>query len=118
VKRVLIIEDDPDLRDALVRLLQSEGYLVSQARDGWDGLSQAEAHLPHLILLDLFMPRMTGWEFLAAQRKQDALADIPVIVLSTFPLKVGDLLEGIAARFAKPFDVMDLLGAVEQHARA
>lgn len=118
MKRVLIIEDDPDVREVLLDVLSNEGYAVSQAQDGWEGLDQAEAHRPNLILLDLLMPRMNGWEFRAAQRKNAAVAAIPVIVISAAPADPGGMLSGVAARFEKPFDLAALMEAVKAHASA
>jgi CheY-like chemotaxis protein len=117
VKRVLIIEDDPSLREVIAELLEDVGYEVAQARNGLEGLDEASHHRPDLILLDLMMPAMNGWQFRAAQKEDAALATIPVIVMSAFEPEEGDeALEDVAARFPKPFDVMALLEGVRRHA--
>jgi CheY-like chemotaxis protein len=117
MKRVLIIEDDPAIRESLAELLQEVGYGVSEARNGAEGLRQAAEERPDLILLDLMMPAMNGWEFRAAQREDASLVDIPVIVISAFsPSQSAEGLGEVAAHFSKPLDVMALLEAVRRSA--
>lgn len=82
---VLIIDDDPDIRDALRQVLEDEGYHVAVACDGQDALRQlAHNAPPTAILLDLCMPVMDGWEFRKHQLKDPLLAAIPLIVMSAF----------------------------------
>src|SRR4051812_7004066 len=83
---ILVVEDDPDIRDAIRSVLEDEGYKVNTAvngRDGLDALSKMPP--PCLILLDMMMPVMSGYEFLAHLRRQEHLAPIPVIVVSAWP---------------------------------
>jgi CheY-like chemotaxis protein len=81
---VLIVEDDPDIRDTIAQILQEEGYDVAAASNGKEALDKLESGpVPKLILLDLMMPVMDGWLFRAEQQKRDrSIADIPVVVLS------------------------------------
>jgi CheY-like chemotaxis protein len=82
---VLIVEDDDGAREALSDCLAMEGFSVASARNGKEALDYLHrSALPKLILLDLFMPVMTGWEFRAAQKKDAAIADIPVVVVTAF----------------------------------
>src|SRR5512132_4356371 len=82
-KRILIVEDDVDVRDALMQVLEFEGYRVTGASNGEEALAALRAGgRPSLILLDLMMPVMNGSQFRAAQLADRALAAIPVIVLS------------------------------------
>ena len=88
VRRVLIVEDDEALREALSDALQDEGFSVAAAADGLEALDLL--HLPanpnpSVILLDLTMPRMNGWQFRAAQQTDDRISGIPVVVLSAVP---------------------------------
>jgi DNA-binding response OmpR family regulator len=109
--RVLVVEDDPDIRDALAEALESQGYEVDRARDGADALRVARARVPDVILLDLMMPVMNGWAFRAAQRGDRALADIPVIVISAVdPDRLGDL--AVDACICKPFALEELFAAL------
>lgn len=111
---VLVVEDDVDIRELEADALASEGYAVQQAANGLDALQLARVCHPCVVVLDLMMPVMTGWEFRAAQRMDPELAAVPVIVVSA----VGG--EGLAAArtLAKPFELAELLGAVEQVLRA
>jgi CheY-like chemotaxis protein len=81
---VLVVDDDPHIRDFLSQALDDEGYMVSCANDGQHALDQLrlQASQPCIILLDLMMPTMNGWQFRAVQQGDPALAGIPVVVLS------------------------------------
>jgi CheY-like chemotaxis protein len=80
---ILLIEDDADIRDAMVSILESEGYSVSAASHGAEGLAHLQAgNKPCLILLDLMMPVMDGWTFCQERSKTPSLAAIPIVVLS------------------------------------
>ena len=81
--KILLIEDDADLADAIAEVLIMEGYRIVYASDGMAALAMlAEPELPDLILLDLMMPKMTGWEFREAQMRDYRISRIPVVVLS------------------------------------
>ena len=82
-RRILVVEDDRDIRESMAELLESFGYCVSTAEDGVAALDLLEqGSRPHVILLDLMMPRMNGAEFRERQQKRAEHADIPVIVIS------------------------------------
>lgn len=117
MKRVLIVEDDPALRESMAEILTDAGYAVSEAGDGREGLEEAQARPPDLILLDLMMPTMNGWQFRSAQKQVPALARIPVIVMSAWSLgRLESGMEDVAASFPKPFDVSALLDGVRRYA--
>ncbi|HEY6147811.1 MAG TPA: response regulator [Thermoanaerobaculia bacterium] len=81
--RLLVVEDDPDLRDALSDALSASGYDVDCAVNGREALDYLEtAAPPCVVLLDLMMPVMNGWEFRAEQKGNAKLASIPVVVLT------------------------------------
>jgi len=82
VAPVLVVEDDEGVRGAFAALLASEGYRVMEAADGLEALEllRAAETLPCLILLDLMMPRMSGWDFCAVQKRDERLLSIPVVV--------------------------------------
>ncbi|MCZ6590235.1 MAG: response regulator [Alphaproteobacteria bacterium] len=88
--RVLVVEDDETTRTMLRRLLVGEGCLVSEAANGRLALERLEDARPSLILLDLMMPEMNGFEFLAEIRGMEAYADIPVIVITAADLSEQD----------------------------
>jgi CheY-like chemotaxis protein len=89
-RRVLVVEDDEAERMALARLMRDEGFDVILAEDGEQALLVLEHQAtPDLILLDLMMPRVTGWQVLQALERTPRLADIPVIVLTAFAARGG-----------------------------
>ncbi len=85
-KTILVVEDEVDLREALVRALQSAGYAVRQVTNGREGVAAVEQELPDMILLDLLMPEMSGQEMMHAIEELPGGADIPVIVLTNIEL--------------------------------
>jgi CheY-like chemotaxis protein len=113
-KTVLIVEDDETARKALKVLLESEGYLVGTAANGREAVNYLLRNgRPGLILLDLMMPVMSGWEFRKEQKRDSALASIPVVVCSA----AGDLQQEVALLGAsgclqKPIDSERLLEMV------
>jgi CheY-like chemotaxis protein len=112
---VLIVEDDADLREMMAQLLTLEGYAAQTVANGRDALSYLEqGHHPDLILLDLMMPIMDGWEFRRRQRDNPSLAHVPVVVLSALDqARAADL--GGAAFLKKPLDFDRLLELVRQY---
>ena len=116
--RVLIVEDDADLRGALAAVLEVEGYDVVEAAHGGQALEhlRAGAQTFCMILLDLFMPTMNGWAFRAEQMKDPELAAIPVIVVSADASTANKARAlGVADYVTKPIDFERLLGLVERH---
>jgi CheY-like chemotaxis protein len=116
---VMVIEDDPDCREAVCAALEYDDYAVVEAADGSEALRYLESNAPHalpgLILLDLMMPVMNGREFLAAQRSRPALANIPVALLSgEARLAEGASELGVAEHLSKPIDLDALLAAVRR----
>lgn len=116
-RRVMVVDDDREIRDVLRRLLQFEGYEVASAANGREAMaSLRRAGDSCLILLDLMMPVMNGWEFLTEQRQDPELASIPVVVISA----IGNAREKAASLEAadyldKPLDYDELLEAVNRH---
>jgi DNA-binding response OmpR family regulator len=109
VPRILVVDDDRDIRETLAEAMAHAGYLVNAAPDGKVALEQARLNLPNLILLDLMMPVMSGWDFLMARRGVPALASVPVVVVSAaFDREV----DGAAMVLQKPFDLSGLLAIV------
>ena len=110
---VLIIDDELDIRQAVAEVLADEGYQVYSAGDGAEGLVQLRAHHPQIVLLDLMMPGMSGWEFRKRQQSDPDLSTIPVVVLSALGRDGAIEANGY---LQKPFDLDALLDAVRQHA--
>src|SRR4051794_28574938 len=90
-KLILVVDDDPDLRDTLGQILEDEGYSVAAASNGREALAYLrERPAPSLILLDLMMPVMDGWQFRSEQRLDSVLAKIPVLVISASGTGIED----------------------------
>ena len=113
---VLIVEDNAELRHALVVLLETDGYAVAEAGNGLEALRllRTAQVRPCLIVLDMAMPRMDGWDFRAEQDRDEGLRSIPVVVVSADPLATQAGHTG-AAVLLKPIDPEKLLELVERH---
>ncbi len=113
---VLVVDDDPDILEALSEILEAEGFEIRRARNGKEALDRLEPEPPNLILLDLMMPVMDGWEFAQRMRqKPPEVARIPLIVLSAdrnVGSKAADI--GAVGHLAKPFELNDLLDMVRR----
>jgi two-component system, OmpR family, KDP operon response regulator KdpE len=106
--KILIIEDSKDLVSMLRTRLEAQGYQVIAGRDGVEGLQALQAHQPDLVLLDVMMPRMNGWE--ACRRIRD-LSDVPIIMLTALNEELNTIrgLElGADDYITKPFSFMEL----------
>jgi CheY-like chemotaxis protein len=114
---VLIVEDDEDLRDMMAQMLGIEGFQAATAANGREALDYLHAAAkPDVILLDLMMPVMDGWEFRRRQRADPDIAAVPVIVLSAVDPGRADSVEA-AAFLKKPLDFDRLLELVRAHCR-
>jgi CheY-like chemotaxis protein len=110
---VLVIDDDEDVRWALLELLQLLGFVAVGAANGAEGLRLASERSPRLILLDLRMPIMNGWQFLQHRRQSAALASIPVAVVTAEPS--GTLIDpDVQALLAKPIGEDELRSALDR----
>jgi CheY-like chemotaxis protein len=116
---ILVIEDDPDIRETLRQVLEMQGYRVDVAAHGREGLDALARGLrPQLILLDLMMPVMNGWDFLAARRAQgrEETGRIPVVLISAVRNLEGQRELRDYPFVKKPLDLDMLLDAIERHA--
>jgi CheY-like chemotaxis protein len=109
---VLVVDDDPDILDAICDILDAEGYRVSRARHGQEALEQVDSVRPDVILLDLMMPVMDGVAFAQALRQRPLLRDIPIVVISADGNPQRAAAVGAAGYLAKPFDIDALLAQV------
>lgn len=115
----MVVEDESSIRSMLAELLEDAGYSVSEAADGYEALSQLREHEPDLIVLDLMLPRMSGWQFLNQSREQLTRGGVPVVILSAIDGRADyPSTLGVAAWFTKPLDVPRFLGAIEELAAA
>lgn len=113
---VLVIEDEPLIREMVARNLRLEGYAVEIASNGEAGLEQAVEKHPDLVLLDVLLPKMDGWEVLARLKDDPETHEIPVIMLTALNDEVSKVqgLRGGAEDFVtKPFSSLELMARVE-----
>jgi CheY-like chemotaxis protein len=106
---VLVVDDDVAIRDAVSDILEEEGYKVLRAENGRRCMEFLENGKPNLVLLDLMMPVMSGWEVLEELLHRDDLADVPVVVVSAM------LAPGARMCLPKPLDLGHLLQVVEHY---
>ena len=112
--RVLVVEDDADLREMMAQLLTLEGFQAATASNGREALQYLKGRHPDVILLDLMMPVMDGWEFRRQQRADPDLAQVPVIVLSALDQARASGLDPDAF-LKKPLDFDRLLQLVRSY---
>jgi CheY-like chemotaxis protein len=114
---ILIVEDDVDIREALTQILEEEGYAVREAGNGREALElMRSGPVPALILLDLMMPVMNGWQFRAEQLKDPRIAGVPVLIISADPhVQLSADTLGVKALLRKPIALDDLLAAIAAH---
>ena len=111
---VLIVEDDEDFRALMREALEREGFRVREAHDGQEALAvlRASEGSRCLVLLDLMMPGMTGWEFVAAVRSDPRLRANPIVLTTVVP---EDAPWAVDAILQKPFDLETLVQTVERY---
>ena len=119
LKSILIVDDDADVREMLSQFFAIEGYSVLTAQNGRDALDQLHhGQPPDLILLDLMMPVMDGWQFRAEQQRDPDLAPIPVVVLSAvYNARERASMLGAVDYMQKPVEFDKLIETAERHRR-
>lgn len=119
-KKVLVVEDDQDNREMVIKVLKHNGYRPIEAVDGQEALERAKAEHPDLILLDLYIPKMDGYEVTRRLKGDQDLQHIPIIALTAHAMK-GDREEALEAGFdgyiTKPIDVRELPQHIEHFLR-
>ncbi len=118
MKRILCIEDEPEMIDLIRLILGRRGFEVLGAAGGMAGLKEVREQLPDLVLLDLMMPDMDGWEVYQQMKADDSTRNIPVIVVTAKAQSIDKVLGLHIAKvddyIAKPFSPQDLLNSVEK----
>ena len=115
--KILIVEDEKDLADAVSFRLKASGYAVISASDGQEGFDKAKKENPDLIILDLMLPKMDGYKICGLLKKDVRFAKIPVIVFTAKAqqedIQLGEEL-GADAYIIKPFDAQVLIAKIEE----
>ena len=112
-ERILVVDDSRPFRQSLMRFLEMEGFEVIEAEDGYDGLEQYEHARPDLVVMDVNMPRMDGFE---AVRRLREFSPVPVLILSARHAEMDRVLgltAGADFYLAKPFSASELLARVQ-----
>jgi two-component system alkaline phosphatase synthesis response regulator PhoP len=115
-KKILVVDDEEDILHFLELVLREKGYQVATASSGHEALTRAQMEKPDLILLDIMMPQMDGWEVLKLLRVDDETSAIPVAMLSARTEakdRVQGLQEGAVDYICKPFSLQDLLAKID-----
>jgi len=116
MRRILIVDDEEDLLKVLEKRLIGEGCEVITARNGLEGVAKAKKELPDLIILDIVMPEMNGWEVAQLLKETNKTRDIPIIFLTCLYNKEDEKRvghhSGTNFLFAKPFEFSELMGII------
>ena len=118
VSKVLYVEDHPAQRDILAQMLELNGFEVDVAGDGLEGVEKARAWNPDLILMDLRMPKMDGFEAIKVIRSTEGIQDIPIIAISAWASakhKERAIEAGANEHFTKPVDLNRLLNTISRY---
>jgi len=114
-RKVLVVEDDPAMREILASALHSWGYTVEVVSDGTEALKRVRRHPPpNVILLDLLLPTMSGWEVATELSKSDRLSRIPLVIVSAYVTAKASTLPSAAAYLGKPLDLLRLRQVLEE----
>ncbi|MBV6654485.1 MAG: response regulator [Mameliella sp.] len=117
MKRILLIEDTPNIRENIAEYFEIKGYSVATAENGKEGWEALQNQTPDLVICDVKMPKLSGFEIKARANQDEKLKDIPFVFLSAAAQK-ADISKGKAlgarAYLTKPFDMNELLKLVEE----
>ena len=116
-KKILLVDDEETIRHPLAAMLTSQGYEVFQAEDGKKGLDEARKQKPDLMLLDVNMPKMNGFQLLQELKKDHKTADIPVFMLTSRSTAedISTGIVGFAEKYIpKPFEFSHLLSEIQK----
>ncbi|KPJ69875.1 hypothetical protein AMJ44_02100 [candidate division WOR-1 bacterium DG_54_3] len=116
-KKILVVDDEPDVASLLTLMLKSQGYNVIAAGDGQEALEKARAEVPDLIVLDIMLPKLDGYKVARMLKFDEKFSHIPIIML-TAKIQEKDRKTGLEmgadAYVTKPFDTMQLLEKVKE----
>ena len=117
-KKILVVNDETELLKAINILLKTSGYEVVTAQDGQEGLEKAKSLSPDLIVLDILMPKMDGYEVCRLLKFDEKYKSIPIIMLTA---KVQDIDKAMGKKvgaddyIAKPFETQDLIDKIKMY---
>jgi two-component system, OmpR family, response regulator VicR len=116
--KIMVVDDEPDLLEVVRLILENDGYQVVTAGSGQEALDKLEKEMPDLILLDIIMPRMDGWEVFSRIKSNPRTANIPVIMLTAKDQRIDKLIGLHVVRvndyITKPFGRAELLERIKR----
>jgi two-component system response regulator VicR len=116
--KIMVIDDEPDLVEVVKLILESDGYQVVTANGGQEALEKMGKEMPDLVLLDIIMPRMDGWEVFSRIKSDQKTKDIPVIMLTAKDQRIDKLIGLHVVRvddyITKPFGRSELLASIKR----
>lgn len=115
--KILVVDDNQDSRELVIKILKGKGHQFVEAVDGEDALKQVAAEQPDLILMDISLPKIDGYEVTRRLKQNNQLASIPVIALTAHAMK-GDMEKALAAGcegyISKPINVRDFYDRIKE----
>ncbi len=112
-KTILVVDDDPNIRQLLTQQLEPQDYIVWQAEDGWQAINQVKKKKPNLIIMDVMMPQMNGMDAAAVLKNDPLFVDIPIIILSIVEQKERGYKIGVDSYLNKPINAEELLKEID-----
>lgn len=115
-KRIMIVDDEEDIRASVGQIFEVSGYEVTKAEDGNDCLNKLERAIPDLVILDIMMPGMNGWDVAARIKENSKWSKIPIVFLTAKGDEMSIGMGGLASKeyIVKPFDIIKLKERVEE----
>ncbi len=118
MSKIMIVDDEPDLLEVVKLILESDGYQVVTANGGQEALDKMEKEMPDLVLLDIIMPKMDGWEVFSRIKGNPKTHEIPVIMLTAKDQRIDKLIGLHVVRvddyITKPFGRSELLERIKR----
>jgi two-component system cell cycle response regulator DivK len=119
-RKILIVEDNEDSRELLAKVLRNKGYMIVEAVDGEEAIEKVVSEKPDLVLLDISIPKLDGYEVAKRLKSREDVKDIPIVAVTAHAMK-GDREKVIAAGFegyiSKPVNVRELPDQVRSYLR-
>ncbi|MCX6664837.1 MAG: response regulator [Euryarchaeota archaeon] len=115
-KKILVVDDEQDVRLSVQQILEMSGYMVTQAENGRDCLVKLEKETPDLVVLDIMMPGMSGWDVAAKIKENPSWTNIPIVFLTAKGDEMSVGMGGLASvdYIVKPFDIIDLKQRIDK----
>ncbi|MGQ9570211.1 MAG: response regulator [Thermodesulfovibrionales bacterium] len=119
-KKILVVDDNNDSRELVIKVLKNQGYEMIEAIDGEEALEKAISEKPDLILIDISIPKINGYEVTKKLKSLDEFKDIPVVALTAHAMK-GDRLKALEAGcegyISKPINIRELPVQIKSYLR-